>query len=129
MAPDMLGAAPRCEAADDRQITKFGSSCSLAQNVPATQEPSALSPDRRTSLTGLSVAIRDVQIRLAREDIYSALCPVSHDSEAALLCIENDDDEGLEHDLRRAVDGVRRAGQKHKELRGLLSDSGRVVVS
>jgi hypothetical protein len=32
----------------------------------------------------------------------------------------------LEHHLRRVVDDVRKAAQKHKELRALLSEPGRV---
>jgi hypothetical protein len=93
----------------------------LQQNPTAAQEP----VDRRTSTSGLSVSVRDVRIRLARNDIYDALCPIARDSEAALLCIENDDNEGLRHHLARVVDGVRKAGAKHKELRALLSEPGR----
>jgi hypothetical protein len=82
--------------------------------------------DRRTSTSGLSVAVREVRIRLARNDIYDALCPVSCHAEAALLCIEAADDDGLEHHLRRVVDDVRKAAQKHKELRALLAEPGLV---
>lgn len=69
----------------------------------------------------LSVAVRDVRVRLARDDIHAALGPVSRHSEAARLCLELDDDEGLEHHLRRIVDGVRLAAQTYRELRALLS--------
>ena len=69
----------------------------------------------------LSVAVRDVRVRLARDDIHAALGPVSRHSEAASLCLEPDDDEGLEHHLRRVVDGVRSAALKYRELRNLLS--------
>jgi hypothetical protein len=94
-------------------------------NHDATQDPSALSPvDRRTSLTGLSVAVRDVRIRLARKDIYDALDPVSRHSEAVLICLETGDEEGLEHHLRRVVEGARKAAGKHRELRVLLSEPG-----
>jgi hypothetical protein len=92
----------------------------LQQNPLAAQEP----VDRRTSTSGLSVPVRDVRIRLARNDIYDALCPVSRHAEAALLCIEADDDDGLVHHLRRVVDDVRKAAQKHKELRTLLAQPG-----
>lgn len=71
--------------------------------------------------TTLSVAVQEVRIRLARDDIHAALGPVSHHSEAARLCLELDDDEGLEHHLRRVVDGVRLAAVKHRDLRALLS--------
>jgi hypothetical protein len=77
--------------------------------------------ERRTSVTGLSAAMREVRIRLARDDIHSALGPVSRHTEAARLSLEIDDDVGLEHHLRRAVDDVRRAAQKHRELRTLLA--------
>ena len=59
---------------------------------------------RRTSVTGLSPGLRNVRIRNARSDIYTAIWPVLRDSEGILLCIENEDDEGLEHHLRRVVD-------------------------
>jgi hypothetical protein len=69
----------------------------------------------------LSVAVHDVRVRLARDDIHAALGPVSRHSEAARLCLELDDDEGLEHHLRRVVDGVRSAALKYRELTDLLS--------
>jgi hypothetical protein len=81
--------------------------------------------DRRTSTSGLSIPIRDVRIRLARNEIHDALRPVSRHAECALDCLELDDDRGLEHHLRRVVDDVRKAAQKHKELRALLSEPGR----
>ena len=68
----------------------------------------------------MSVAVRDVRIRLARDDIHAALRPVSRHSEAARLSLELDDDEGLEHHLRRVIDGVRLAAQKYRELKDLL---------
>ena len=69
----------------------------------------------------LSVAVRECRIRLSRDDIHAALGPVSRHSEAARLCLELDDDEGLEHHLRRVVDGVRLAAQTYRELKDLLS--------
>jgi hypothetical protein len=72
--------------------------------------------DRRTSVTGLSPAMREVRIRNARNDIFEALNPVSRHSECALYCLELDDDEGLAHHLRRVVDGVNEATRKHREL-------------
>jgi hypothetical protein len=69
----------------------------------------------------LSVAVREVRIRLARDDIHTALGPVSHHALAARLCLELDDDIGLEHHLRHVVDEVRCAAQKHRELRGHLA--------
>ena len=71
--------------------------------------------------TELSVAVRDARIRLARDDIHGALGPVSRHSEAARFCLELDDDEGLEHHLRLAVDSVRSAALKYRELKDLLS--------
>jgi hypothetical protein len=70
--------------------------------------------------TTLSAEVRDVRIRLARDDIHAALGQVSRHREAARLCLELDDDEGLEHHLRRVVEGVRKAAQKYQELRVLL---------
>jgi hypothetical protein len=93
----------------------------LEQNPAAAQEP----VDRRTSLTGLSAAVRDVRIRLSLGDIWDALAPISRHAEASLLCIECDDIDGLEHHLRRVVDDVRKAAQKHKELRALLAAPAR----
>jgi hypothetical protein len=94
---------------------------SLQQNAAAAQEP----VDRRTSTSELSVSLRDVRIRLARNDVYDALGPVSRHAECALYCLELDDDEGLELHLRRVVDSVRKAAQKHKELRALLAAPAR----
>jgi hypothetical protein len=74
-----------------------------------------------SALPSLSVAVRDARIQLARDDIHAALRPVSRHSEAARLCLELDDDDGLEHHLRHVVDGVRQAAEKHRELRGHLS--------
>jgi hypothetical protein len=71
--------------------------------------------------TTLSGAVREVRVRLARDDIYAALGPVSRHSEAARLCLELDDDEGLEHHFKHVVEEVRRAAQKHRELKTLLS--------
>jgi hypothetical protein len=48
----------------------------------------------------LAVTVRECRIRLSRDDIRAALGPVSRHSEAARLCLELDDDEDLEHDLR-----------------------------
>jgi hypothetical protein len=78
--------------------------------------------------TALSVAVRDVRIRVARDDTHAALGPVSRHSEAARLCLELDDDEGLEHHLRRVVDGVRSAALKYRELTGLLSSPAAAAV-
>jgi hypothetical protein len=77
--------------------------------------------DRRTSTTGLSVAVREVRIRNAREGMWRALAPVSHHVQAAILCLEIDDDDGCEHHFRHAYDAFRQAAHKRLELRGLLS--------
>lgn len=80
-------------------------------------------------LATLSVAVRKVRVRLARDDIHAALEPVSRHSEAARLCLELDDDEGLEHHLRHVVDGVRSAASKHRDLRALLSSPATAAIS
>jgi hypothetical protein len=77
--------------------------------------------DRRTSTTGLSAAVREVRIRNARDDMWRALAPVSHHVQAAILCLEIDDDDGCEHHFRHAYDSFRQAAHKRLELRGLLS--------
>jgi hypothetical protein len=77
--------------------------------------------DRRTSTTGLSAAVRQVRIRNARDDMWRALAPVSHHVQAALLCLEIDDDDGCEHHFRHAYDSFRAAARKRLELRSLLA--------
>jgi hypothetical protein len=122
MSPDKIE-SPRPAAGGSRDsVCLTANIVPLPQNATAAQEP----VDRRTSLTGLSVAVRDVRIRCSRNDIYDALCPVSRHAEAVLLCIEANDDDGLEHHLRRVLDDVRKAAQKHKELRALLAEPTRV---
>ena len=69
----------------------------------------------------LSAAVRECRIRVARDDIYAALGPVSRHSEAARLSLELDDDAGLEHHLHHVVDCVRLAARKHRELSQLSS--------
>jgi hypothetical protein len=71
--------------------------------------------------TTLSVAVRECRVRVARDDIYAALGPVSRHSEAARLSLELDDDAGLEHHLHHVVDCVRLAARKHRELSQLSS--------
>jgi hypothetical protein len=71
--------------------------------------------------TTLSAAVREVRIQLARDDIHAALGPVSRHSDAARLCLELDDDDGLKHHLRRVIDDVRSAALKYRELKDLLS--------
>jgi hypothetical protein len=77
----------------------------------------------------LLVAVHEVRVRLARDDIHAALGPVSRHSEAARLSLELDDDEGLEHHLRHVVDGVRLAAQQYRELTSLLSSPAPTAVS
>jgi hypothetical protein len=124
MPPDKIEGLPPGSGGPQGTAIAVARDCniSLQQNPTAAQEL----VDRRTSTSGLSVSVRDVRIRLARNDIYDALCPVSRQAEAALLCIEADDDDGLEHHLRRVVNDVRKAAQKHKELRALLAEPGQV---
>jgi hypothetical protein len=116
MAPDKIEGLPPGSGGPQDGVSSAANSILLTQTATAAQEP----VDRRTSTTGLSAAVRDVRIRLARNSIYDAICPVSRHSEAALLCLEANDDDGLEHHLRRVVDDMRKAVQNHKELRTLL---------
>jgi hypothetical protein len=104
----------------------------LARDCPAAspqnppQAKQEVSPaDRRTSRTGLSVSVRDLRVRLALDDIWHAVAPVSRHSDATMLCLELEDFAGLEHHLRLVVGGVRKAAQKHRELIGLLSSRAR----
>src|ERR1700733_11623957 len=117
MSPDKIESPRSAAGGSQDSVCLTANIVPLPQNATAAQEP----VDRRTSLTGLSVAVRDVRIRLARNDIYDALCPVSRHSEAALLSLELDDDEGVEHHLRHIVDGIRSAALRYRELKALLS--------
>jgi hypothetical protein len=123
MPPDKIEGLPPGSVGPQGTAIALARDCniSLQQDRVAAQEP----VDRRTSTSGLSVSVRDVRIRLARNDIYDALCPVSRHAEAALLCLELEDDAGLEHHLGRIVGDVRKAAQKHKELRALLAAPAR----
>ena len=122
MSPEKIeGLPPGSGGPQDTALCLTANSVPLPQNAPEAQEP----VDRRTATSGLSAAVRDVRIRIARTAIYDAICPVSRHAEAVLLCLECEDDEGLEHHLRRVVDDVRKAAQKRKELRALLADPAR----
>jgi hypothetical protein len=122
MPPDKIEGLPPGSGGPQGTVIAVARDCT----IPSQQDPAAAQEpvDRRTSTSGLSLPVRDVRIRLARNDIYDTLCPVSRHAEAALLCIEADDDEGLVHHLRRVVDDVRKAAQKHKELRTLFAQPG-----
>jgi hypothetical protein len=65
----------------------------------------------------LSDAVRECRRRLALDDIWHALTPVSRHSDAAMLCLELEDIDGLNHHLARVVDGVRAAAKKFTELK------------
>ena len=93
----------------------------MAYPQTATPSSNAAAGSMGVTPTTLSVAVRDVRIRLARDDIHAALGPVSRHSEAALLSLEFDDDNGLEHHLRHVVGGVRSAALRYRELKALLS--------
>jgi hypothetical protein len=71
----------------------------------------------------LSDAVRECRRRVALDDIWQALSPVSRHSEAAMLCLELEDIEGLNHHLQRVVDGVRAAAKKFAELKKHLQVS------
>jgi hypothetical protein len=121
----VAGLSPGSGGPPDAAIALARDCRASIQQPPAAAKQELPPVDRRTSLTGLSVAVRDVRIRLARNDVYDALGPVSRYAECALYCLELDDDEGLELHLRRVVDSVRKAAGKHRELRVLLSEPGR----
>jgi hypothetical protein len=119
MPPEEIEGQPAGSGGPQETAIALSRDCniSLQQNPAAAQEP----VDRRTSTSGLSVSVRDVRVRLALDDIWHAVAPVSRHSDATMLCLELEDFAGLEHHLRRVVDDVRKAAQKHKELRALLS--------
>jgi hypothetical protein len=129
MPPDMIEGRPPGNG-DGPQ----GSAIALARDCsspdietpPATQEVSPV--DRRTSTSDLPTAVRDVRIRLARNEIHAALRPVSRHVECALDCLELDDDVGLQHHLGHVVDAVRNAARRHKELRSLLAAPARELT-
>lgn len=129
MAPEEPGAGNQSPVSGTgpQEITKSRGaqlSCSPTTNIiPAEQDHSP--GDRRTSTTGLSDAVRDCRRRSALDDIWRALAPVTRDTESAMLCIENDDDYGLQYHLGRVIVGARKAGAKHKELRALLAAPAR----
>jgi hypothetical protein len=81
-----------------------------------TEDPTAAS-QRLAGSADLSSAVRECRRRVALDDIWQALAPVSRHSDAALLCLELEDVDGLEHHLQRVVDGVRAAGKKFGELK------------
>jgi hypothetical protein len=116
MSPEQIE-SPRPAAGGSRDADF----CLTANSVPLPQNATEAQGqvDRRTSTSGLSAAVRDVRIRLALDDIWHSLCPVSRHSEAAMLCVECEDFDGLEHHLSRVIAGVKSAAAKHKELRAL----------
>jgi hypothetical protein len=77
--------------------------------------------DRRTSVTGLSAAMREVRIRLARVDMDKPLGLASHHADAASICIEAEDDVGLEHHMLRFIAEAQKAAEKCRELKALKS--------
>jgi hypothetical protein len=126
MSPEMKGAGPRAIAETGPQDA-FSSTTERtedSQNTPANQpkiEAGSASP--KSPGKYLSDAVRECRKRVALDDIWHALSPVSRHSEAALLCIECEDFDGLEHHLGLVVDRVRKAAGKHKELRALLKEA------
>jgi hypothetical protein len=90
--------------------------------VGGLEQNKNLSADRPRENT-LSVAVRECRSRAARRDIWGALAPVSRHAEAALLCLELEDDAGLAHHLQHIFDGVRTAAQKNRDLQSLISTS------
>jgi hypothetical protein len=83
----------------------------------STDDPIGTPDDPTTGSADLSSAVRECRRRVALDDIWQALAPVSRHSDAALLCLELEDVDGLEHHLQRVVDGVRAAGKKFGELK------------
>jgi hypothetical protein len=50
------------------------------------------------------------------------MAPVERDSEAARLCLENEDDVGAHYHLKRVVECVKAAAATFKELEALLGE-------
>jgi hypothetical protein len=68
----------------------------------------------------LPAVLRDVRVRLARDDLYDALRPVPRHAQAALLSLEEDDDVGALHHLTIVIDGVRKAALRRRDLQVLI---------
>jgi hypothetical protein len=58
-----------------------------------------------------------------REFVFEAMAPVERDSEAARLCLENEDDVGAHYHLKRVVECVKAAAATFRELEALTSDN------
>jgi hypothetical protein len=69
-------------------------------------------------------AARDVRASLMREFVFEAMAPVERDSEAARLCLENEDDVGARYHLKRVVECVKAAAATFRELEALLDEQG-----
>jgi hypothetical protein len=117
MAPENERADPRGDDAGvGSQNTAMLGSLQRSDNAPQAERQAA-SPEAIAAAPDLSDAIRECRRRVALDDIWQALAPVSRHSDAALLCLELEDVDGLEHHLQRVVDGVRAAGKKFGELK------------
>jgi hypothetical protein len=97
--------------------TRYRDTALSVADQGSTDDPIGAPDDPTTGSTDLSSAVRECRWRVALDDIWSALSPVSRHSDAAMLCLELDDVDGLEHHLQRVVDGVRAAGKKFGELK------------
>jgi hypothetical protein len=69
-------------------------------------------------------AIRDVRAALLRDFIFEALEPVARENDAALLCLQNDDDVGARYHLKRVVARVKVAASTVRNLEALTCRTG-----
>jgi hypothetical protein len=77
--------------------------------------------DRRMAVTGLSPAMREVRIRLARDEMYAALATASQHALAGCLTLEIDDDVLTEQHLVKFIAAAQKVAEKRRELRALLA--------
>ena len=97
--------------------TRYRDTALSVADQGSTDDPIGTPDDPTTGSADLSSAVRECRRRVALDDIWFALSPVSRHSDAAMLCLELEDVDGLERHLRRVVDGVRAAGKKFGELK------------
>lgn len=85
-------------------------------SAPTLDRVTAMATD---DIASLPAFVRDLRVRLARDDIYAALRAVPGHGEAALIGLI-EEDAGLFHHLGIMVAGVRKAATKCRELKALI---------
>jgi hypothetical protein len=125
MADPKTRASPRGNAGgpQDAACLPACSALSAAESEPGEENAAPVGPSPQAPAPDLSVAVRECRKRVALDDIWHALSPVSRHSDAAMLCLELEDIDGIEHHLRRVVDGARTAAKKFGELKKHLQVS------